>query len=164
MPTQTTTRCEFCECTDESVATRPGRGAQALCDGCDAWISDRMRAVTVSRPDDARADGTASGVDADARSLALDPDLDATVALEFSAGVSYEAIGQLEAAGFETVEDLWVADRDALTDVPHVTASDVDAIRDTISTTPGRDPADIDFFDVAGDEDDERGEDGERPG
>lgn len=139
MSTQSTTRCEYCGRTDDAVSTRRGRGAQALCDACDAWITERMGEMTVAVPDAPTRDSRERDADVDAdsgRVLALDPDADATAALEYSSGVSYEVIGQLEAAGFETVEDLWTATRDDLLAVPHVEPADVDAILDSISTEP----------------------------
>lgn len=144
MATESTTRCEYCATADESVTTRPGRGAQALCEACDAWITERFREMTVAAPDAVPDDAREPEVDPDAgRVLALDPALEIDVALEFATGVTYEAIGQLEAAGFETVDDLWTADRDDLLAVPHVGPGDVDAIVDTISTRPDRDLDDV---------------------
>jgi len=144
MATESTTRCEYCATADESVTTRPGRGVQALCEACDAWITERFREMTVAAPDAVPDDARGSDVDPDAgRVLALDPTLEVDVALELATGVAYEAIGQLEAAGFETVDDLWTADRDDLLAVPHVGPRDVDAIVDTISTRPDRDLDDV---------------------
>lgn len=135
--TQSTTRCEYCGRADDAVETRRGRGAQALCDACDGWITDRMREVTVAVPDATASDDREGDVDAEAgRVLALDPDVDTTAALEYSSGVSYEIIGQLEAAGFATVEDLWTATRNDLLAVPHVEPANVDAILESISTKP----------------------------
>jgi hypothetical protein len=165
MASESTTRCEYCATADETVTTRPGRGAQALCEACDAWITERMREITVEVPDAIAGSGRGSDVGSDAgRVLALDPALEVDVALEFATGVSYEAIGQLEAAGFETVDDLWTADRDDLLAVPHVGERDVDAIVETISTRPDRDLDDV-VEDIPGfnrlDEDDAGSDDGE---
>jgi hypothetical protein len=164
MSTQSTTRCGYCGRTDDAVSTRRGRGAQALCDTCDAWISERMGEMTVAVPDAPARDDRERDADPDGgRVLALDPDVDATAALEYSSGVSYEVIGQLEAAGFETVEDLWTATRDDLLAVPHVEPADVDAILESISTEPmgfvetlqELDPEDVDAL---GDTDDNGGD------
>lgn len=164
MSTQSTTRCEYCGRTDEAVSTRRGRGAQALCDACDAWISERVRKMTVAVPDEPARDDRERDIDAEAgRVLALDPDVDATAALEYSSGVSFEVIGQLEATGFETVEDLWTATRDDLLAVPYVEPADVDAILENISTEPmgfvetleELDPEDVDAL---GDTDDDGGD------
>ncbi|WP_435366020.1 helix-hairpin-helix domain-containing protein [Haloarchaeobius sp. DYHT-AS-18] len=139
MSTESTTRCEYCANADESVSIRAGRGAQALCDTCDAWITERMREMTVQVPDSLTAEERGGAVDpAAGRTLALDPELGMVEALEFSSDVSYEAIGQLEAAGFETVDDLWTADREELLAVPSVGPDEVDAIVESISTQPGR--------------------------
>lgn len=140
MTTDSRTQCEHCGRRKEAVTTRPGRGAQTLCDACDAWITDRMRAMTVEVPDAITRCGRRSDTDSDAeRVLALNPALEIDVALESATAVSYEAIGHLEAAGFETVRDLWTADRDDLLAVPHVSPRDVDEIIETISTCPDRD-------------------------
>jgi len=137
MSTQSTTRCEYCGSATDSVSTRRGRGAQALCDTCDAWIAERMRETTVVVPDTVTvAAGGEDAALASGRTLALDPGLPVADALEYAIALSYEAIGQLEAAGYETVEDLWLADREELLSVPNVAGSDVDAIVETISTEP----------------------------
>jgi hypothetical protein len=154
MSTQSTTRCEYCGRADEAVATRHGRGAQAICETCDAWIAERMRETTVAVPDEVPTADRGGDVDpTTGRVLALDPDADATAALEYASGVSYEVICQLETAGFDTVEDLWTAERDDLLAVPHVAPADVEAIVESISTKPSRgldetleelDPEDVD--------------------
>ncbi|ELY35566.1 helix-hairpin-helix domain-containing protein [Natronorubrum tibetense] len=153
MSTESTTRCEFCGNADETVTTRPGRGAQALCDTCDAWITERMREMTVVVPDAFTCEERGGDVDpATGRTLALDPSLGVVDALEFTTGISYEAIGKLEAAGFETVSDLWTADRDELLAVPYVEPKDVDAIIQGISTQAVQDfEADLDELDDAKD-------------
>lgn len=165
MATESTTRCEYCATTDETVTTRPGRGAKALCETCDAWITDRMREMAVEVPDTTTGTTRGPDVDPDAgRVLALDPALEIDVALEFATDISFEAIGHLEAAGFETVDDLWAAERDDLLAVPHVRPGDVDAIVETVSTRPVRDLDDA-IEDVPGfsrlDEDDDANGDDE---
>jgi len=96
-----------------------------------------MRETTVVVPDTVTvAAGGEDAALASGRTLALDPELPVADALEYAIALSYEVIGQLEAAGYETVEDLWLADREELLSVPNVAGSDVDTIVETISTEP----------------------------
>lgn len=95
--------------------------------------------MTVVVPDALTAEtGRGDATLASERTLALDPELDVADALEYASGITYEAIGQLQAVGYETVEDLWLADRETLLEVPDVAAGDVDAIVETISTPPAK--------------------------
>jgi len=129
--------CEFCG--SEHVSERKGRGTMLLCDGCDTWISDRMRSVDVVLPEDRTSLSARPLADPErGQSLAVDPSLSTSDALAYTQ-VSFETIGYLEAAGYTTAADLWDAGVEELSAVDTVNVDIAESIMESISTTAMRD-------------------------